>query len=281
MAATAAGSGRITLALHGSDAVFSELSSTYPLKLLSPRIHRVGLAVAYIITYGGGLVSGDCISLSIQVDSGAILVLLSQGSTKVFKFRPGQHAASSLPIQVTTQRMDFSVSSVGALFLLPDPVTCFRAASYNQVQTFRLARDASLVMLDWVTSGRKSLGEDWAFSRYYSVNEILVDGKRVAKDVMLLENTEPTALPVRTLANKLDPYSCYGTLMLYGPLVQGIISGMAEEYDRISVFKTAEPAGLLWVAGTETQTVRSWLGKILERVETVVGTEVYRRAFVA
>lgn len=311
MAATTAGRGRISLALHGSDAVFSELSSTYPLKLLSPRLHRAGLAVAYIITYGGGLVSGDFVSLSVQVGSGAILVLLSQacylnccilsspcrmsliqGSTKVFKFRPGQHAASTVPVQVTTQKMDFSVAPAGALFLLPDPVTCFRSASYNQIQTFHLARDASLVLLDWVTSGRKSRGEDWDFSRYYSVNEILVDGKRVAKDVMLLENTESTSLPVRTLANKLNPYSCYATLILYGPQVQGVISAMAEEYGRISVFKTGEPAGMLWsmsgfgdigavvrVAGTESETVRRWLGDALGPLEKVVGTDVYRKAF--
>jgi urease accessory protein len=218
-----------------------------------------------------------------------------QGSTKVFKFRPGQHAASADPNgspQVTTQRMDFTVSPAAALFLLPDAVTCFRSASYNQIQTFHLARDASLVVLDWVTSGRKTRGEDWVFSRYYSVNEILVDGKRVAKDVMLLENedTTPTGLPARTLANKLDPYSCYATVMLYGPRVQGMMSGLADEYGRISVLKMGQPAGLLWslsafgdsgavvrVAGTETETVRRWLGQRLRGFEAVVGTDVYRK----
>ncbi|KAJ7492742.1 urease accessory protein UreD, partial [Mycena latifolia] len=261
---------------------FSELSSTYPLKLLSPRIHGPGLAVAYIISYGGGLVSGDNVHLSVDVGSGAILVLLSQaclhGSTKVFKFRPGQRAASTDPngpLQITTQRMDFAIACEATLLLLPDPVTCFRSASYNQIQTFHLAHDASLVALDWVTSGRKSRGEEWVFSRYYSVNEILVEGKRVTKDVMLLENEEeagPTGLPPRTLANKLDPYSCYATLILYGPRVQGAIRAMAEEYGRISVFKTGQPAGLLWslsgfgdggavvrVAGTETEGVRRWV----------------------
>ncbi|KAJ7783654.1 UreD urease accessory protein-domain-containing protein [Mycena maculata] len=286
-----AGRGKISLALHGLDAVFSELSSTYPLKLLSPRIQRAGLGVAYIITYGGGLVSGDHVSLSVDVGSGAILLLLSQGSTKIFKFRPGQHAASTVPVQVTTQEMGFAVSPGGALFLLPDPVTCFRAASYNQIQNFHLTQDASLVMLDWVTSGRKSRGEDWAFSRYYSVNEVMVDGKRVARDAMLLENF-PESTWLRTLANKLDPYSCYATVMLYGPQVQGVISVLGEEYGRISVFKTAEPAELLWsmsafgdggvvlrIAGRETETVRKWLGNALKGLEALAGIDVYRRAF--
>ncbi|KAJ6574986.1 UreD-domain-containing protein [Mycena capillaripes] len=296
---TTAGRGRISLELHGSEAVFSELSSTYPLKLLSPRPSRVG--VVYLITYGGGLVSGDYVSLSVDVGPRANLVLLSQarsyifgrGSTKVFKYRPGQRAASTDTLQVTTQRMDFTVSSGGSLFLLPDPVTCFRSASYNQIQTFHLAADASLVVLDWVTSGRKSLGEEWVFSRYYSVNEIVVDGKRVAKDVMLLENEEDaTTLPVRTLASKLEPYGCYATLLLYGPQVQGVIGALTEEYGRISVFKTGAPAGLLWslsafgdggavvrVAGEEKEKIQQWIGAALQGVQMVVGTDVFRKAF--
>ncbi|KAJ7786183.1 UreD urease accessory protein-domain-containing protein [Mycena metata] len=284
MTSATAGCGRICLALHGSDAIFSELSSTYPLKLLSPRNERAGLAVVYMITYGGGLVSGDSVSLSVDVGPRANLVLLSQGSTKVFKFRPGQRAASTDALQVTTQRMEFSVASGGALFLLPDPVTCFRAASYNQLQTFHLAADASLVLLDWVTSGRKSRGEEWVFARYYSVNEVLVGGRRVAKDVMLLEDGD-------TLASKLAPYACYATLLLYGPQVQGVIRALTEEYGRISVFKAGGPAGLLWslsalgdggavvrVAGNETEDVRRWLGEALRGLQVVLGTEIFRRA---
>ncbi len=76
-----AGGGRISLSCHGSAAVFSELSSTYPLKLLSPRIAEDGVAVVYILTYGGGLVSGDQVNLSVDIGEKAKLVLLSQVSS--------------------------------------------------------------------------------------------------------------------------------------------------------------------------------------------------------
>ena len=72
-----AGSGRITVSLHGAKAVLSELSSTYPLKLLSPRIYNE-TAVVYLLTYGGGLVGGDELKLVVDVQLGARLVLLSQ-----------------------------------------------------------------------------------------------------------------------------------------------------------------------------------------------------------
>ena len=73
------GSGRITVSLHGEKAVLSELSSTYPLKLLSPHLHD-GTAIVYLLTYGGGLVGGDEVNLVVDVQPGARLLLLSQVS---------------------------------------------------------------------------------------------------------------------------------------------------------------------------------------------------------
>jgi urease accessory protein len=127
------------------------------------------------------------------------------------------------------------------------------------------------------------------FARYYSVNEIVVDGRRVAKDVMLLEN-EDGKENTRTLASRLEPYGCYATLLLYGPQVQGVVSALTEEYGRIQVFKTNERPGLLWsfsgfgdgggvvrIAGKETEEVRRWIGNALRPLEMVVGREIFQR----
>lgn len=223
----------------------------------------------------------------------------------MFKTRHGSRAAgktvkpqpeSASGLEITAQTMDVSISSNSALFLLPDPVTCFRSASYNQIQTFRLSEDSSSVaLLDWVTSGRKSLGEEWVFSRYYSVNEVWVGGKRVARDVLLLEDTDKAveSLPKRTLADRLAPYSCYATLILYGPQVQGVIRDIKSEYASISVYKARAPTHLIWsmspisngkgcvvrIAGKDTESVRQWLRNALKMLEAVVGIDVYRRAF--
>ena len=202
------------------------------------------------------------------------------------------------PTTTTQQRMDVAIADDGALFLLPDPVTCFRAASYNQTQTFRLSVGASLVLLDWFTSGRMSLGEQWAFSRYYSANEVWVGGRRVTKDVMLLEDAElfPVggALSERTLVDKLAPYSCYATLILCGPLLRGVIDDLTAQYESMIVFKTQSPASLIWslsgldqsnqacvvrVAATTTEGVKGWLKDALQGLEGLVGIDVFRRAF--
>ncbi|KAF7320304.1 Ribosomal-L2-C domain-containing protein [Mycena kentingensis (nom. inval.)] len=204
--------GRICVQLHGQDAVFTELSSAYPLKLLSTRQPGPTIASAYLITYGGGLVSGDEVVLCGEVGEGATLLLQSQGSTKVFKHRPGQRASSVLNASVTKQEMEFTIRRGGMLLLLPDPCTCFEAASYAQIQLFKVEEGGSLVVLDWVTSGRKSRGEEWAFARYFSVNEIVLEGRRVAKDVLSLEGEGMDKL-------RAAPYGCYATVFLVGPKV--------------------------------------------------------------
>jgi hypothetical protein len=94
------GGGRIVSRSHGSAVVFSELSSTYPLKLLSPRITQAGVALVYILSYGGGLVGGDRIKLSVDVGSETTLVLLSQVSL----YNPDMHTIAKGPSDRVRQR---------------------------------------------------------------------------------------------------------------------------------------------------------------------------------
>jgi hypothetical protein len=71
------GRGHIAVSLHAGKAVISALSSTYPLKLLSPYIQDK-TALVYLMSYGGGLVGGDEIVVDVKVQLGARLLLLSQ-----------------------------------------------------------------------------------------------------------------------------------------------------------------------------------------------------------
>lgn len=316
-AVLAAGKGRIELQLHGSEAVFAVLSAAYPLKLLSPRTSQERVAIAYALTYGGGLVGGDRINLSVEVHSHTTLVLLSQvgvcmvfflsriykpshqGSTKVFKTRPDRrlssHTTRLIDTTLTIQKMDVTIDRDASFFLLPDPVTCFRAAKYHQMQTFHLVGNASVVLLDWLISGRRAMGEEWQFSRYYSLNEVWVNDERIARDAMDLQQQESTihTVPTRSLADSLAPYFCYATLIMYGINVQDIVKRLSNEYKTIVMMKKSEPPELIWslslicegkgcvvrVAGKETEAVRNWLKDALKELEDTIGTDAYRKAF--
>jgi urease accessory protein UreH len=102
MAATPSrhGKGRAIVLVSGREASFSELSYAYPLKLLSPGTisssSAVPTAIAYILSYGGGLVSGDRIELGVDVRGGAALLLLTQVSINAFARSNTPHRSLSL-----------------------------------------------------------------------------------------------------------------------------------------------------------------------------------------
>jgi urease accessory protein len=79
------GKGRAELHVFGDNASFKELSYTYPLKLLSPRSITAAqdesgarVAILYCLSYGGGLIGGDRIELTLDVKPAAKLLLLTQ-----------------------------------------------------------------------------------------------------------------------------------------------------------------------------------------------------------
>lgn len=214
----------------------------------------------------------------------------------MFKHRPGVRLAKVTEDVddvfgvSTVQRLDVHVQNNGLLLLLPDPVTCFSAASYNQIQAFRLEQDASIVLLDWTTSGRMSRGEQWQFSRYYSVNEVWLDKKRIVRDVLLLEDAD--AGGVRPLKERMGVYSCYATLILCGPKLRGITQMLAAVYREISIYQRTSTPDLLWsmsqveygcvvrIAGAKTEGVRSWIREHLNGLVDCVGADVLGKALI-
>lgn len=79
-----AGGGRITLAVHGTKAIFEELSSAYPLKLLSPQVSEPEVAIVYLLSYGGGLIAGDRVELNVELKERSKLLVLSQVNKRNF-----------------------------------------------------------------------------------------------------------------------------------------------------------------------------------------------------
>ncbi|PWO00397.1 UreD-domain-containing protein [Tilletiopsis washingtonensis] len=282
------------------DATFTHLFASFPLKLLHPRASSqaasrrtqlaararegdgkplAAVAVLYVVSYGGGLVSGDTVSLDIDVGHGCVLLLLTQGSTKVFKMRQTRIAKglgsvpAASPASSTRQTFRMLVRPNASLVLLPDPVTCFAQARYVQTQRFdlRSATTSSLVLLDWFTPGRIHLAkasatgtnasheerpEVWAFESYRSRNEVRVAGHLLARDVLHLAQ-EDDGLPNdlteliggTPLARRCAPYTCYATLVLVGPecrsAMEACRAAFAEVQQRV-VPSSGRPAPLLW-----------------------------------
>jgi urease accessory protein len=140
-----------------------------------PRNHGHA-AWIYTSSFGGGLVDGDRIEMNVTIADDASAFISTQASTKVY--RSPRHGASS--------ELHARLGAGALLVAAPDPVVCFAASRYRQVQRFDLAPGAALIAIDWLSSGRWASGERWAFHEYRAQLSVRVDGRLVVHDALQL-----------------------------------------------------------------------------------------------
>lgn len=163
----------------GNRSTISRLEFTYPLRLTATKSEDLVQRI-YMINFGGGLVSGDVIHLEVKTIGTAYLILLTQASTKVHK----QVSHNSQ----TKQTMNVEIMDSSSFVLIPEPITCFKSATYKQQQTFQMSQEGSIFLVDWVTAGRYMSGERW-MANVSSRNEIYVCGKLAFLDTWCLDST--------------------------------------------------------------------------------------------
>ncbi len=177
-ASIAPGCGRVSVVRNGPRSVVSRALATSPFRLLTPGNHGHA-AWIYSSTYGGGLVGGDAVVLGVDVGAGAAALLATQASTKVYRSPRG-----------ATTHVHARVAEDGLLVMAPDPVVCFARSRYTQSQDVDLADGAGLVLIDWMTSGRRASGEHWAFDGYETRLTVRIDGRLALYDAMALRQSD-------------------------------------------------------------------------------------------
>ena len=144
--------------------------------------------------------------------------------------------------RATLQALAARVASGGLLASLPDPVQAFRGSRFRQTQKIALARDASLVVVDWIVAGRAAFhgggaggftsgrggglapsedpklrvegGERWRFESYASETEVLLDGAVYAVESASLRGEDPGG---GTLAERMGATHALATAIIAGP----------------------------------------------------------------
>ncbi|CAL9090754.1 urease accessory protein D isoform X1 [Musa acuminata AAA Group] len=211
--------GRVMVEMVGGKSTVTRCFSCYPLKLIFP--NKVGSSKSdavwiYALSYGGGIVSGDQISLDISVGDGCTAALTTQASTKVYK---------SVDSKCSAQFLEARVGRNALLAVIPDPVTCFSTAKYSQMQLFRVHSDSNLVIVDWVTSGRHESGERWEFDLYKSTNHIYLDGDQpLFLDSVLLDKRSGTSI-----AEQMQEYQVMAMVIISGPKLKDLRCQLQEE----------------------------------------------------
>ena len=204
------GRGIVGLERAGSKTVVGRAFATSPLRLLLPNNHG-NAAWVYLASLGGGLVGGDRIELRVTLAPGASGLFGTQASTKVYR---SSHGCS--------QRVVVEAESESMVALVPDPVVCFAGARYEQETHVMLGRDASLVLLDGYTSGRKARGERWQFNGLASRTTIEREGRIAFVDATRLDPRHGS------LVERMRRFDVVLTLVALGPRLGAVRAAMLE-----------------------------------------------------
>jgi len=257
--------------VHGESTVTSSYA-TNPMKLLTT-CARGQCVQTYLSSFGGGLVGGDETFLDVRLGPGTRCLVGTQASTKVYrnpKQRPCGHFTNA------------RLGSASLFVLAPDPVQPFAESRYIQRQQFHLAANASLVLLDWFSSGRSARGERWAFSHFATRNEIFIGGASALLDSLRL-NPEDGDFNSRHRNGRFD---CFATFLLVGPLLREVASRVLQDVAaqpvlrRAPVVRSASPfrdGVLLRVAGEQVETVARQFGQIFTQLTALLGEDPWLR----
>jgi urease accessory protein len=243
--------------------------ATSPLRLLTPANHGRA-AWIYTSTYGGGLVDGDRISLHARVEQGAAAFLSTQAATKVYRSMRGSD------VEVHAR-----VGTGGALVVVPDPVVCFAASRYRQTQHIDLARGAALVLVDWVSSGRRAAGERWAFEEYVSRTRVHHDRRLVLHDATMLRALDGD------LALRMGRFDVLAMVAIVGQALHSEAAALvarlnAQPVERaadqiISASGLGESGCVIRIAGTSVEQVGRRLRQLLGFVPALLGDDPWVR----
>jgi urease accessory protein len=264
-----AGSAYLTFTRSGSATVLTRAFATSPAKVIASN-GRGATCWVYTATLGGGLVGGDEIQIHADVAAGARALLTTQASTKVY--RSPRRSSQNLTARIGTRAF---------LAVVPDPIVCFADADFIQTQRYDLDTDASLVLVDWMTSGRHAAGERWAFSRYESRFDIRRGSQRVFFDGLVLEPG------IDTVAARMRRFDVLFTAVISGPLVAGAATDLVNRLSAapiapgadlvLSAMTLRDGGALLRMAGTSVEQVAHTLRSGFSFLSPLVGDDLWSR----
>ena len=154
-----------------------------------------GSTLVHLHNVSGGVLSGDRLTLDIDVASGSAAQITTTGATRLYRHRPT--AAGS------EQHTNIRVGEDALLEYLPDALIPFALSRHQQHTRITLADGAKLFWWETVAPGRQAMGEAFAFDSLRIQTEV-----RTSRRPLLVENLllEPGKHPL-TSAARLGPYT--------------------------------------------------------------------------
>lgn len=231
---------RVTVQKRESDGtnIATELYAKYPLKLhicsrQNPTSAPSKAPTLFLLSHGGGLVSGDDISMQVHVQPNAALSVTSFSTTKAFKQKAsyGNNCELHDFIQIKTT---CRVERDALLALCPQPTQCFRGSRLKQHTAVTLNCDgsSSLLLVDWCTGGRLNLdGGLWQMDYFHNCTELFLEddsGNTVPSHYVFRDATKLTG--GEALRYHMRDFNITALVLLVGPRVEEEAEALMNEF---------------------------------------------------
>ena len=139
---------------------------------------RAEICEAVLVNTGGGMVGGDELSVDLQADHGAELVLTTQSAEKIYR-------AEGAPAEIS---ICLKLDAHAHIDWIPQETILFSGARLARKFTVEMAHDASLLIFESTVFGRIAMGETMTFGSFRDQWRIRRDHKLIYAEDVKLEN---------------------------------------------------------------------------------------------
>lgn len=207
------------------------------------------MAFVIVASTGGGVLQGDRLELSADVEEGARLHVDTSSATRLYR----------MPLAEAVSDVRLRVGPAACLELVPDPYLPYAGARFRQATGAVVDQTGVLLLGEVVAAGRTARGEELRYERFESALEVRrPSGALLYRDVCRLVPAEDLAEP-----GLLGP----------GRPVVGTLHVVAEGFgaDRlVEAVEAVAPGGAYWGASELPNGAGAWLRVLAPDVEWAV-----------
>ena len=204
------------------------------------------MAFVIVSSPGGGVLQGDRLELSVDVDDGARLHLDTSSATRLYRMPDGE----------ARSEVELRVGRDACLELVPDPYVPFAGARFLQRTRAFVDETGILLLAEVVAAGRAARGEELVYERFESVLDVRrPSGALLYRDACRLVPAEGLAVP-----GLLGP----------GRAVVGTLHVVAAGFDPEALVEAAAPTAYVGASELPNR-AGAWLRVLAPDVATAAG----------
>lgn len=146
---------RLAYGVRDGRTILTRSHCTTPWHVLPPAyLDDTGAAYTQLVNPSGGLVGGDRLSIELNLDKGAHVLISTPSANRVYRSEE----------KPSEQIVTITVGSGAILEWLPEQTIPFAGSRFRQIIRVQLEPGATIMLWDVVAAGRIARGERWAFA---------------------------------------------------------------------------------------------------------------------